>query len=117
MWKGSGGNHTWVEVWSDGKWHYLGAAESTELDQAWFTGKVKGPEVDPTMPQHCIYAASFRRTGVIFPIAWAPGANWNARRRRSTGSRVSWAISPSERRRPSTGSRSNWCFGPPARGS
>ena len=31
-------NHAWVEVWVDGKWHYLGACEpAPKLDEAWFT--------------------------------------------------------------------------------
>lgn len=31
-------NHAWVEVWADGKWHYLGACEPAQaLNQAWFT--------------------------------------------------------------------------------
>lgn len=32
-------NHAWVEVWCEGKWHYLGACEPEEiLDKGWFTG-------------------------------------------------------------------------------
>ncbi len=31
-------NHAWVEVWCDGKWHYLGACEPKPvLDKGWFT--------------------------------------------------------------------------------
>lgn len=31
-------NHAWVEVWTDGKWHFLGACEPEEiLDKGWFT--------------------------------------------------------------------------------
>ncbi|MFA8450132.1 MAG: transglutaminase domain-containing protein [Bacteroidales bacterium] len=31
-------NHAWVEVWTDGKWSYLGACEpETDLDMGWFT--------------------------------------------------------------------------------
>jgi hypothetical protein len=38
-WAVSDNNHAWVEVWIDGSWHYLGAAEPADsLDQAWFTG-------------------------------------------------------------------------------
>ena len=70
-----GGNHTWVEVW-DGRWHHLGAAESTALDQAWFTGKARGPAVDPSDPWHRIYATSFRRTDLHFILPWAPATTW-----------------------------------------
>jgi transglutaminase-like putative cysteine protease len=35
-------NHAWVEVWVDGKWHYIGACEpEAVLDRAWFTGPAK----------------------------------------------------------------------------
>ncbi|MDR1983399.1 MAG: transglutaminase domain-containing protein [Prevotellaceae bacterium] len=38
-WVHTDDNHAWVEVWIDGKWHYLGACEpEPELDVAWFTG-------------------------------------------------------------------------------
>ncbi len=38
-WAHTDDNHAWVEVWVDGRWHYLGACEpEPELDQGWFTG-------------------------------------------------------------------------------
>ncbi len=41
-WAHTDDNHAWVEVWIDGKWHYLGACEpEPELDVAWFTGPAK----------------------------------------------------------------------------
>ncbi|GHU94674.1 transglutaminase [Bacteroidia bacterium] len=37
-WAHTDDNHAWVEVWIDGKWHYMGACEpEPELDVAWFT--------------------------------------------------------------------------------
>ncbi len=34
-------NHAWVEVWIDGKWHFLGACEpEADLDMAWFAAPV-----------------------------------------------------------------------------
>jgi hypothetical protein len=31
-------NHAWVEVWTDGQWHYFGACEpDVAVDRAWFT--------------------------------------------------------------------------------
>ncbi|MFH0754549.1 MAG: transglutaminase-like domain-containing protein [Candidatus Omnitrophota bacterium] len=66
MWADESGNHTWVEVW-DGKWHHLGASESTALDQAWFTEKA-----GQTDASHHIYAVSFKKTGIFFPMRWAP---------------------------------------------
>lgn len=36
-WAHTDNNHAWVEVWVDGKWHFLGACEpEPELDRAWF---------------------------------------------------------------------------------
>lgn len=36
-WAHTDDNHAWVEVWVDGRWHFLGACEpEPELDRAWF---------------------------------------------------------------------------------
>ena len=41
-WAHSDDNHAWVEVWVDGKWHFIGACEpDSDLDLAWFTGPAK----------------------------------------------------------------------------
>jgi len=41
-WAHSDDNHAWVEVWADGKWHYIGACEPEPvLDAAWFTAPAK----------------------------------------------------------------------------
>ena len=35
-------NHAWVEVWVDGKWHFIGACEpESDLDMAWFAKPAK----------------------------------------------------------------------------
>lgn len=37
-WAHTDDNHAWVEVWIDGKWHYMGACEpDAELDRGWFS--------------------------------------------------------------------------------
>lgn len=37
-WAHSDDNHAWVEVWTDGKWSYLGACEpEADLNMGWFT--------------------------------------------------------------------------------
>jgi len=66
MWPDESGNHTWVEIW-DGQWHYVGAGESTSLDHAWFTQKAS-----QTDAWHPIYASSFKKTSISFPMRWAP---------------------------------------------
>ncbi len=41
-WAHSDDNHAWVEVWFDGKWHYMGACEPEPvLNRGWFTGPAK----------------------------------------------------------------------------
>jgi len=72
MWSNMRGNHTWVEVW-DGDWHFTGAAEpdAAGLDRGWFVGDASKAQRD--VPQHAIYATSFRRTEVHFPMVWSPG--------------------------------------------
>ena len=37
-WKNKNGNHTWVEIWNDGDWHFTGAAEYNPegLNRTWF---------------------------------------------------------------------------------
>ena len=40
-WAHTDDNHAWVEVWVDGKWHFMGACEpEPRLDMAWFTAPV-----------------------------------------------------------------------------
>lgn len=72
-WIDDSGNHSWVEVWSDGGWHYTGAAEAAgdRLDEAWFTERAQTARRDD--PQYAIYAACWRRTPVTFPPAWRDG--------------------------------------------
>ncbi|MFH1159583.1 MAG: transglutaminase-like domain-containing protein, partial [bacterium] len=41
-WAHGDDNHAWVEVWVDGKWHYLGACEpEPDLDIAWFSAPAR----------------------------------------------------------------------------
>ncbi|MHB9005880.1 MAG: transglutaminase domain-containing protein [Limisphaerales bacterium] len=69
-WVDKRGNHTWVEVW-DQDWHFLGAAEPDPagLDRGWFVGDASRALRDSRV--HAIFASSFRRTGLTFPLVWA----------------------------------------------
>ncbi len=69
MWMNLRGNHTWVEVW-DGDWHFTGAAEPDKagLDRGWFAGDASQARRD--VPEHAIYASSFKKTGLSFPLVW-----------------------------------------------
>jgi poly(3-hydroxybutyrate) depolymerase len=70
LWADGSGNHSWVEVW-DGDWHFTGAAEPTgsQLNQAWFVDRASTAIADD--PKHAIYAVSYRKTPLPFPMVWA----------------------------------------------
>lgn len=72
VWPGKGGNHTWVEIWDDGEWHFTGADEYDPrgLNRAWFTGDAAAARADDW--KHAIWATSWRRTGAHFPLVWNP---------------------------------------------
>jgi len=74
QWTTRKGNHTWVEVWDDGAWHFLGAAESRALDAAWFVKDAAA--ADAGKPVHRIYASSYRKTGLRFPLVWDPSVDY-----------------------------------------
>jgi pimeloyl-ACP methyl ester carboxylesterase len=71
LWTNKRGNHTWVEIW-DGRWHFTGACEPDPrgLDHAWFENDAAQAQTDSLV--HAIYAASFRKTDVKFPLVWTP---------------------------------------------
>ncbi len=69
LWSDRSGNHSWVEIWDDG-WHFTGAAEPSgeALDQAWFIERASKALRDD--PRHAIYATSFQKTPLAFPLVW-----------------------------------------------
>ena len=71
LWMNKRGNHTWVEIW-DGRWHFTGACEpdARGLDHGWFENDAAQAQKDSIV--HAIYAASFRKTDIKFPLVWAP---------------------------------------------
>ncbi len=77
-WPGRGGNHTWVEIWDGGRWHYVGAAEPDPngLDHAWFGGDAAKALKD--QPRNAVWAVTYRKTGGHFPLVWAPTSEINA---------------------------------------
>ena len=72
------GNHTWVEIW-DGDWHFTGAAEPDPngLDRGWFVGNASQAVKDDR--DHAIYASSFKKTGLSFPLSGPGGRTTSAR--------------------------------------
>ncbi len=69
MWSNGRGNHTWVEIW-DGGWHFTGADEydAQGLDRGWFTDDAAEAKTDK--PENAIYATSWKRDGLAFPMVW-----------------------------------------------
>ena len=68
-WHDDRGNHSWVEVWIDGEWHFTEYYCPPALDAAWFLPDAgRAPEGDPA---HAVYAVSFRPTGGYFPMVWS----------------------------------------------
>lgn len=70
MWTNLRGNHTWIEFW-DGDWHFMGADEYDPggVDRGWFVGDAAQAQAD--VPRHAIYATSWERKGLGFPMVWA----------------------------------------------
>lgn len=76
LWADGSGNHSWVEVWDQGDWYFTGACEATgkDLNQGWFTGRASQALVDD--PLRAIYATSFKRTPIHFPLVWDRRIRW-----------------------------------------
>lgn len=75
LWSDNSGNHSWIEVWDNG-WHFTGAAEPSgdQLDQAWFIGRASTAKRDDR--RHAIYAVSFQKTPLKFPMVWDPSIDY-----------------------------------------
>ena len=75
LWSNGRGNHTWVEVYDAGDWHYIGAAEPDDqgYDHGWFEGDAANAKNDGL---HAIYATSWQREGVNFPLVWDDQLDW-----------------------------------------
>ncbi|MBK1876069.1 transglutaminase domain-containing protein [Pelagicoccus mobilis] len=72
LWTNKRGNHTWVEIW-DGQWHFAGACEASKkgLNHGWFVRDASLAQGE--VPEHSIYAASFKKTETKFPMVWDRG--------------------------------------------
>jgi len=73
LWANERGNHTWVEIW-DGDWHFTGADEYDKggLNRGWFVNDASQAKADSA--KHSIYATSWKREGLAFPMVWARGS-------------------------------------------
>ena len=70
LWSNNSGNHTWVEIW-DGSWLFTGAAEQNPngFNRGWFVDNASKAIKDNL--SHAIYATSFKKTNLNFPLSWA----------------------------------------------
>ncbi len=70
LWSNNSGNHTWVEIW-DGEWLFTGAAEQDPagFNRGWFVDNASQAIKDDR--RKAIYATSFKKTGLTFPLTWA----------------------------------------------
>lgn len=75
LWSNRSGNHSWVEVYDDG-WHFTGACEATgkDLNKGWFVNRASTALRDN--PIHAIYATSYKRTPIHFPMVWDARARY-----------------------------------------
>ena len=69
LWVDESGNHTWVEVWAEGRWHHVESADAKSWDSAWFDAKAG--QADELDPMHRIYAV-MPGGPEVFPMAWDP---------------------------------------------
>lgn len=72
LWSDGSGNHSWVEVWTDGGWHFTGAAEATgdRLDEGWFKDRAASAKIGD--PATAIYATTWNDSPLAFPLVWSP---------------------------------------------
>ena len=70
LWSNKRGNHTWVEVYDSGTWHFTGADEYSNagLNRAWFVGDASKAIAEDW--RHAIWATSWKKTGAHFPMVW-----------------------------------------------
>lgn len=72
-WLDNDGNHTWVEVWDGGRWHWVEAFAPAPYGEAWWAGKIRAiAKEDRPDPRNRIWAALWRDSGpkAIFPLPW-----------------------------------------------
>ncbi len=75
LWANRSGNHSWVEIYDDG-WQFTGAAEPNgmDLNKGWFVNQASQGVRDNRL--HAIYATSYRKTPIRFPMVWDRRADY-----------------------------------------
>jgi hypothetical protein len=70
MWHDDSGNHTWIEVWDNGRWEFVEALGGEGYGKAWWLEKIA--KANPDDPLYTVWATSYRPTGSHFPLEWDP---------------------------------------------
>ena len=67
-WHDNRGNHSWTEVWLDGKWRVTEYYFPSQLDHLWFMADAA--KANPTDRTYAIYATRFGKADDWFPMVW-----------------------------------------------
>lgn len=67
-WHDNRGNHSWTEVWLDGKWRVTEYYFPSQLDHLWFMADAA--KANPTDRHYAIYATRFGEAPDWFPMVW-----------------------------------------------
>lgn len=70
-WHDNRGNHSWTEVWLDGKWRVTEYYFPSQLDHLWFMADASKAKADDRT--YAIYATRFGKADDWFPMVWADG--------------------------------------------
>ena len=70
-WHDNRGNHSWTEVWMDGKWRVTEYYFPSKLDHLWFMPDAS--KADANNRTYAIYATRFGKADDWFPMVWADG--------------------------------------------
>lgn len=68
-WHDNRGNHSWTEVWLDGKWRVTEYYFPSQLDHLWFMADASKAKADDR--NYAIYATRFGKANDWFPMVWA----------------------------------------------
>lgn len=70
-WHDNRGNHSWTEVWLDGRWRITEYYAPQQFDLLWFMADAMKAKADERM--YAIYATRFAGSDDWFPMVWAGG--------------------------------------------
>lgn len=65
-WFDNRGNHSWCEVWIDGKWYFTEYYPDKDFNQSWFLADAG--KANANSREHSIYAASYKPASTTFPM-------------------------------------------------